>query len=297
VTITQANLNQTRALLARLTRDGVQVVYQAGWDRRDAGGLFGPFVGGIIHHDASSVRSGTWGALGIIVAGRGGANPVSGPLAQFQIARGVVPRITVVTAGRGNHAGVGGPYLNVPKDSGNRWLVGTEVANDGVSEPYSEATTWAIESWGRAVYDLTGQNPVRVIGHNEWAASPSAHLDTALHKATGRKSDPRYSMVWMRGRIVRHSTPTGQEFTMDAAATRAFTDLNAKLDGIHRVETVGDGPTVPASKDTHGWNFKGTYERIANLQDQLKALQEAVKQTNVKIDQVLAALTPKEPTP
>lgn len=297
MTITGANLAQMHALISRLQKDGVRVAYQAGWDHRDAGGLFGPFVGGVIHHDASSARSGTWGAIGIIVAGRGGANPVPGPLAQFQIARGTIPQIAVVTAGRGNHAGIGGPYLNVPKDSGNRWLVGTEVANDGVSEPYSEATLWTIESWGRAVYDLTGQVLVRVIGHNEWAASPSAHLDTPTSKATGRKSDPRYNMTWMRARIRAHQPKTTeQEFTMDAAAKQAFGDLGAQISAVHKLETVGDGPDVPIGKDTHGYNFKGVYARIALLEAEVKKLGEAATESTRKLDLILSALAPKGPT-
>lgn len=156
MTITAANLTQMRALMDRCTRDGVRMVTQSGWDSRDAGGSFGPWVGGLIHHDASSTNSGTWGALGIIISGR---SDVPGPLAQCQAARGPVPQIAVVTAGRGNHAGAGGPMRTdfgptVPLDSGNRWLAGLEVANDGVGEPYSEATLFAISTWAYHVNEL-----------------------------------------------------------------------------------------------------------------------------------------------
>lgn len=150
MTIVAANLTQMRALIDRCVRDGVRMVLQSGWDTRDAGGAFGPWVGGLIHHDASSTASGTWGALPIIINGR--PPDVPGPLAQCQAARGPVPQIAVVTAGRGNHAGAGGPLRTdsgvvVPADNGNRWLLGLEVANNGVGEPYSDATLFAISTW------------------------------------------------------------------------------------------------------------------------------------------------------
>lgn len=151
MTITAANLDQLRALVAFVRRHDVDVVFQANWNTRDAGGSFGPWVGGIIHHDASSIKSGTWGALGVIINGR---PDVPGPLAQLQIARGSVPRVAVVTAGRGNHAGVGGPWKNVPRDSGNRWLIGAEVANNGVDEAYSDATLHTITVVGRGMLEV-----------------------------------------------------------------------------------------------------------------------------------------------
>lgn len=48
-----------------------------------------------------------------------------------------------------------------------------------------------------------------LIGHNEWAATGGAHLDGATSKATGRKSDPRYSMNWMRHRVANLGTVGG----------------------------------------------------------------------------------------
>jgi hypothetical protein len=156
MTITSANLAQMRALVDRCQRDGVRIALQSGWDSHDAGGSFGPWVGGLIHHDASSTASGTWGALGIIIGGR---SDVPGPLAQGQAARGTVPQIAVVTAGRGNHAGAGGPFrtdsgVTIPLDSGNRWLIGLEVANNGLGEAYSEATLFAISTWAYHVNEL-----------------------------------------------------------------------------------------------------------------------------------------------
>lgn len=153
MTITTANLTQMRALISRLQREGIRVALQNGWDHIDAGGSFGPWVDLIDHHDASSVLSGTWGALGTIIRGRP-ADGIPGPLSQLQVARGTIPQIAVVTAGRGNHAGVGGPLAGVPRDSGNRWLLGMEKANSGVGEPYSDATLFVAECVGYHAKEL-----------------------------------------------------------------------------------------------------------------------------------------------
>jgi len=234
MTITKANIQQMQELVVGMRRDGVLINFQNGWSSRDAGGLFGPWVGGVIHHDASTIKAGTWGALGIIIAGRRGSNPVPGPLAQLQIARGDRPMATVVTAGRANHAGRGGPYGIVPIHSGNRWLVGAEVANDGIDEPYSSATLHVIESFGYHAARLSEPETSvsYVIGHNEWAAYPTAHLDSATSKATGRKSDPRYNMNWMRRLVSTHNTGIPEDDMSQAdvmAALQAFfhaTDIN-----------------------------------------------------------------------
>jgi hypothetical protein len=137
----------------------VHVVEVPGWQTRGATWPRVP-VGIIDHHDASSRKSGEWGALGIIRDGRTG---IPGPLSQFQGARCLdgVPRFAVVAAGRANHAGKGGPYrfpdgLTVPKDSGNSWLYGAEWANDGVGEPYTDAAHYAHDALFRAVLEVCG---------------------------------------------------------------------------------------------------------------------------------------------
>lgn len=113
-------------------------------------------VGIVDHHDASSRKSGEWGALGIIRDGRPG---IPGPLSQFQIARCLdgKPRFAAVAAGRANHAGLGGPMWGVvPKDQGNAWLYGAEAANDGVGEPYTLAAHYAHDALFRVVLEVCG---------------------------------------------------------------------------------------------------------------------------------------------
>lgn len=149
-----------RAIGAVLTRNGVRPVWQPGWDARGNGLTFQP-KGLVCHWDASTVRSGEWGALGIIVGGRGGASPVPGPLSQFQGARCLdgVPKVGIVAAGRANHAGAGGPYrlpdgTVIPLDSGNRYLYGAEWAWAGPGEDLNAAARHAYAVLGYAIREV-----------------------------------------------------------------------------------------------------------------------------------------------
>lgn len=129
---------------------GVVVRWMPGWDSRGAAWARVP-VGIIDHHDAASIKSGEWGALGYIVDNN---------LSQFQVARCLddVPKIAINAAGRSAHAGVGAwrfpDGLAVPKDSGNAWLYGAEKANNGLGEPYTDAANYATDALFRAVLEV-----------------------------------------------------------------------------------------------------------------------------------------------
>lgn len=141
----------TVLLLERVARDlkreGVEVRFVSGWRSRGRDGSYDP-EGVLAHHTASSKLSGPAPALGIVTTGR---SDLPGPLCQIHLAR---PRkvgkrkrargirygsvVTIVAAGRANHAGLGGPFRWIPEDSGNRDAVGIEAENDGVGEPWPE---------------------------------------------------------------------------------------------------------------------------------------------------------------
>lgn len=141
------DVNRMRRIIARARARDVLVREMPGWETRGATWARVP-VGIIDHHDASTVKSGEWGALGIIVTGR---VDVPGPLSQFQVARCLdnVPKFAVVAAGRANHAGVGGPLRfgpdTVPANSGNSWVYGAEKSNDGVGEVHTPAMNYATD--------------------------------------------------------------------------------------------------------------------------------------------------------
>lgn len=177
------DIARMKRIAARIRERGVKVVFVNGWDQR--GGTF-PVVpnAAFVHHDASATTSGTWGALGIITHGRAGVPP---PLSQFQVARGNVAQVAIVAAGIANHAGRGGPLKGLPKDNANRETYGTEVANNGVGERYSDATIHAIRAVQASIAEESHFGPDMVIGHKEWAPT--------------RKIDPTYSMDWMRGLV------------------------------------------------------------------------------------------------
>ncbi len=189
----RADADRMREIVRRLRAGGVEVLELPGCYERGADWPRVP-RGIVDHHDASTRKSGEWGALGVI---RDGRPDVSGPLAQFQIGRCLdgVPRVAIVAAGRANHAGKGGPLLGAPRDAGNSYLYGAEAANDGVSEPYTLAAHRAHDVLFRVVADVCGWGPANVVGHREWAP--------------GRKSDPRYDMGWRRASVAAVSTSAG----------------------------------------------------------------------------------------
>lgn len=137
----------------------LDVVTIPGWHTRGSA-TFNPH-GVILHHDASSVQSGEWGALKIIVNGRPG---IPGPLSQFQLAR--TGRVALVACGRANHAGVG----SWPGIGGNSTCWGIEAANNGVGEPWPDVQVAAYTTLVRALadfsaFDLLNLSPL----HREWA--------------------------------------------------------------------------------------------------------------------------------
>ena len=170
-----------------LAHAGVTVRWIEGWETRGATWPRVP-VGLVDHHDASSRKSGEWGSLGAIVHGRKTPTPLPGPLASFQGARCLdgVPKVAVCAAGIGSHAGKGGPATPVPAHGGNSWLYGDEWANNGTTEPYTDAARYAREALAWAVLQEC-QQPRVLLLHRTWAP--------------GRKTDPTYDLDDHRARV------------------------------------------------------------------------------------------------
>jgi hypothetical protein len=148
------------AIGQRIESFGVVVRWMPGWETRGLTWARVP-VSITEHHDASSIKSGEWGAIGLILDGS--ARGIPGMLAQFQHGRALdnVPKVAIIGCGRASHAGRGGPYrfpdgLLVPADAMNSWGYGQEVANNGVGEPYRDALHYSIDATSRAVLEVCG---------------------------------------------------------------------------------------------------------------------------------------------
>lgn len=153
----------------RLRRAGLQVRAVEGWRGRGSSGSFTP-SGTVFHHTASA-RGSNAPSLGLVVRG---TSEVSGPLCNLLIGRDGT--VFLIAAGRANHAGEGGPFLNIPEDSANMHTVGVEIENDGRGEEWTRELLRAADTSFAVLLDFVGGNPRRHMGHKEWAP--------------GRKPDP-----------------------------------------------------------------------------------------------------------
>lgn len=152
---------------------GVDVKVMAGSERNGRPYDFDPQY--VIRHHTGSALSATENAeINYIM--RGGSTP---PWAQVLTARDGT--INITCQGRANHAGLGGPYMTMPKDSGNRYSVGQEVSNAGGTEVYSLKTLTNARLFDAAFLIACGYKDAgRLLGHKEWAPR--------------RKVDPVYDM-------------------------------------------------------------------------------------------------------
>jgi len=156
--------------LADVLRDaGLRVVEVDGWKSRGVAGLT-PI--GVMEHHTAGAQGRPTPSLNICINGRAG---LPGPLCNVYIGRDLV--CYVVASGIANHAGVGGPYGRIPKDSGGRYTVGFEIEHAGT----------AAEAWPPALVDVAARATAAVaarikaeakyagIAHKEWA--PKRKID------------------------------------------------------------------------------------------------------------------------
>jgi hypothetical protein len=152
-----------------LRKRGLKVKAVAGWASRGRPFSFSPRAV-VFHHTASNRGSGPAPSLGVCVNGRA---DLPGPLCHLMIGRDGT--VFLVAAGRANHAGFGGPFRNVPKDSMNSFAVGVEVENDGVGEKWSKELLDVCEKVFAALLVGLKRTPSWLIGHKEWA--PGRKID------------------------------------------------------------------------------------------------------------------------
>lgn len=183
--------------------------------------------GTLWHHTASRRGSGDLPSLGTCLRGTA---VTPGPLCQVLIGR--AGTVAVITDGRANHAGKGSwPGIT----DGNGQLVGVEIENDGVGEPYPAGQIAVALTVGRALRARFGHR--LDIGHKEW---------------TRRKIDPSFDMDWFRAELDLHPAPDLEELLM---STSAFQLVGS--DGHVRL-------FVPGQRSVSLGGLGGPHERLAH---------------------------------
>jgi peptidoglycan hydrolase-like protein with peptidoglycan-binding domain len=142
----------------------------------------------MLHHTASSARSGDSGALGICINGR---SDLPGPLCNLHVSRSGV--ITVVSLNLANHAGKGSRrVLDETKRGvapsgdarargltddvgGNGYYIGVEIENDGVGEQATAQQIDAIIRMSAAICRLQGWPAEKIVLHREWSKRKPDH--------------------------------------------------------------------------------------------------------------------------
>lgn len=174
---------------------GLKVTEVSGWKTRSSNWskTFAP-RGVVVHHTAGPAAGGNYPSYNTVFGGRPG---IEGPLSQFGLGRDGT--VILFAAHRANHAGIGGPKIGIPKDSGNAYLWGIEAENNGTQAwPAVQMQAYyrlvaALSKYSKAPFPIAN-----VIGHKEWAP--------------GRKSDPHFDMNTFRanvGKAVSAGKPNG----------------------------------------------------------------------------------------
>ncbi|MGH2788432.1 MAG: N-acetylmuramoyl-L-alanine amidase [Actinomycetota bacterium] len=169
-------------MAAAFRKNGLNVKEVSGWRTRGRPYNFAP-RGVIFHHTASNPAGGSAPALNTVTHGR---SDLPGPLCNALVGRDGT--VYVIAAGYANHAGTGGPFNGVPQDSGNAYLAGVEVENNGLGEAWPKRQLDACDVVFATLLIGMRRKAVWVCGHKEWAP--------------GRKPDPNgIDMNRYRGRV------------------------------------------------------------------------------------------------
>jgi LysM repeat protein len=158
-------------MAAAFRKNGLQVREVKGWKTRGRQQMFAP-RGVVFHHTASNRNAGADPSLAICVHGR---SDLPGPLCNVLVARDGT--VYVIAAGRTNHAGLGGAWRNIPKNSGNAYLAGVEVENNGIGEPWPERQLRACDQVFATLLVGLRRRESWLCGHKEWA--PKRKIDPA----------------------------------------------------------------------------------------------------------------------
>jgi hypothetical protein len=218
-----------------LRDEGLPIAVVSGWKTRGTPEPFAP-RGAMFHHTASGRQSGVAPSLSIVTHGR---PDLPGPLCQVLVDRKGTAH--VVASGRANHAGLGGPWRDIPLNSGNSFLVGVEVENDGVGEPWTETVLDACDAVFAAILKHLGRDASWCVGHKEY---------------TSRKIDPSLDMGRYRDRLRRfmEDEMTDDQKKQLAEALAKARSADRKLTGVE-LRLGGKPEPLEAGPERWGWRF------------------------------------------
>ncbi|KWW97387.1 hypothetical protein LI90_4359 (plasmid) [Carbonactinospora thermoautotrophica] len=235
-------------------------------------GRFDP-RGVIWHHTAGSLAGGPTASLQTCIRGR---SDVPGPLCQVYVGRDLAVR--VVTYGRANHAGAGGPWRDVPRDSGNAYFVGVEVESTGnpATEPWTPQMLDVCRRVMAGILDHIGQPADRLIGHKEWAP--------------GRKPDPHSLDMGRERALVAELLRHGPAAYSTTPTTSTEED---EMPSVKEIWTSAESVQSAGSRDGRlaaGPIIGRTLEAVRDLQAKFAALNASV----AEIGRAVAALSQGE---
>ena len=146
----------------------------------------------VVNHHTANPTAHAHESLNWLV--QGGLPGVRAPYAHALVGR--EPKIFLIAAGRANHAGRGGPFRSVPKDSMNAYGYGIEVEAPGRALDFAPGQFEVMCKLNAAVLWIVGRDVDRVIRHKDWT---DGGIDGVPWLPTrGRKVDVRYSLDAIR---------------------------------------------------------------------------------------------------
>lgn len=148
---------------------GLNVYEEPGWRTRGSDGLRD--IRGILLHHTAGPSTGNDPSKRVVRDGRPG---LAGPLAQLYLARDGT--WVTIASGIANHAGLGGPWKDVPRDQGNTYLLGVEAESTGYGD-WTSAQLMAYPKGVAALLSAFGYGSDRAVAHKEWA--PTRKIDPA----------------------------------------------------------------------------------------------------------------------
>lgn len=232
----------------------------SGWETRSRStGGYDSLNGIVIHHDA-----GNNDAASVNYQCYGDPDR---PNAAFQVGR--KGEVWIMAAGACNTQGMGGPMLGVPINQGNQRLIGIEIGNNGIGEPYptvqQNTVLWLVRTLAAHYGPIYGFGMNSVISHFEWAPA--------------RKNDPAGPSRWAPGggrwnmaafRADVGAQPPGDDFM--TPEDKAYLDAKFAAVAPHLSD-----PSI------EGWPTFGTGQAVGDTR-------VIVQQTQGVVNEVLALL-------